>query len=529
MDKLKKLFQKDWQNIKVLYIKEKKNVFLVTIITSIIVHFQLYSLMITGPDTLINSMYHQADIWETMLLRFGLNFIQAIKGNIVSPVLSTLLSSIFLGIIVVLVIDILEIKKKNLKYIIAIIFAVAPNISATLTFFYCSDAYILGMLLATLSVYLIRKHEDKNWIILISGLLVGLSMGMYQTYLSVAMVLCVSSLIIDLLNKKEKKQIFMNIFRYILMGLIGIILFYTISYITLSIKNLHVSNYCGANSIGIQTLSNFPKLLPEAYESFYAYFFNDKIIPNTIWNTNILYIAIFITMLVSTIYIIVKNELYKKITNIILLLIFVIVAPICFSIIEIIVPRVDIHILMACSMIYIFPLFFRILEMLPKNIISNLFKYTVMICSVIIIWNYVWQDNASYIAINSMQNQTEATVLRLVTQIEQLDEYNTQMPILIIGGLENNSYFNKSNTTIEAKKIYNRTWGFISNKSTIWCGNLDCWKKVLYEYIGVNINLVSEGENSEILETEEFKNMKSYPEKDSIKVINDTVVIKLSN
>lgn len=180
-------------------------------------------------------------------------------------------------------------------------------------------------------------------------------------------------------------------------------------------------------------------------------------------------------------------------------------------------------------MIYIFPLFFRILEMLPKNIISNLFKYTVMICSVIIIWNYVWQDNASYIAINSMQNQTEATVLRLVTQIEQLDEYNTQMPILIIGGLENNSYFNKSNTTIEAKKIYNRTWGFISNKSTIWCGNLDCWKKVLYEYIGVNINLVSEGENSEILETEEFKNMKSYPEKDSIKVINDIVVIKLSN
>ena len=43
------------------------------------------------------------------------------------------------------------------------------------------------------------------------------------------------------------------------------------------------------------------------------------------------------------------------------------------------------------------------------------------------------------------------------------------------------------------------------------------------------MNLVSESECSEILETEEFKNMKFYPEQDSIKVINNTVVVKLSN
>ena len=98
---------------KKIYIKEKKPIFWVTLITSMIVHFQLYALMITGPDTLINSMYHQADIWEAMLLRFGLDFIQEIKGNIVSPVLATLLSSVFLGITVILVTEILEIKNMN--------------------------------------------------------------------------------------------------------------------------------------------------------------------------------------------------------------------------------------------------------------------------------------------------------------------------------------------------------------------------------------------------------------------------------
>ena len=147
MEKIKNFFQKDIEDIRFHYNKEKVKIFLITLIVSLIVHFQLYALMITGPDTLINSMYHNPNKWEVMLLRFGLVCIQFLKGNVVSPVLSTLISSIFLAIIVNLVIDIFKIENKYFKYLLAIIFAVAPNFSATLTFFYCSDAYILGMLL----------------------------------------------------------------------------------------------------------------------------------------------------------------------------------------------------------------------------------------------------------------------------------------------------------------------------------------------------------------------------------------------
>lgn len=529
METIKKLYKNNLEKINFKYNKEKMMPFFITVIASMIVHFSLYALMITGPDTLINSMYHQPDVWESMLLRFGLDFVQGVKGYIVSPILATLISSIFLGITVLLVIDIFKINNKSFKYITAIVFVVAPNISATLTFFYCSDAYILGMLLATLAVYIIRKNENKNWVILISGLLIALSMGMYQTYLSVTMVLCIATLIIDVLNKKEKKQIFINILKYVVMGILGIILFYALSHIVLLIRNLPVSSYSGANSIGLETLLNLPQLLPQAYRSFFDYYFTDNMIPNTIWNTNILYIIIFEVMLVSAIYIIVKNKVYEKRTNTILALVFVIIAPVCFGIIEIMVPDVDIHILMACSMIYIFPIFLKILEMLPKTTTSKIFKYIVTMCSLIIIWNYIWQDNASYIAMKSMQNQTEATLSRIVTQIEGLDEYTEDMPVLFLGGLENNTYLSRKNTSIEAKKLFDRTWGFIANKSTIWWGNLDSWRKMLYEYEGVNLNLVSEWEKADLLQTDEFKNMKYYPEKDSIKIIDGTVVVRLSD
>lgn len=523
------ILKKDIQDIQIPYNKEKITIFLVTVITSMIVHFQLYSLMITGPDTLLDSMYHQADVWEIMLLRFGLYFVQLIKGNVVSPVLVTLISSILLGITVVLVTDVLEIKNKYFKYITGIIFAVAPNISATLTFFYCSDAYILGMLLATLAVLIIRKNKNKKWTVPISGILLALAIGMYQTYISVTMVLCVATLIIDILNKVDTKQILKNVGKYIIMLIIGIMVFYVLSHIALLIRGVPASGYSGANEIGLTTLKKLPQLLPQSYQSFINYYFNDKMIPNTIWHTNIMYIIVFAIMALALLHIIIKNKIYEKKINTIFVLILILVAPICFGIIEIIVPDVNIHILMACSNIYIIPIFLKILELQLKSDLSNTLKYIVVISTIVIIWNYTWQDNASYIAMKAMQNQAIQTSERIVQKIEDIEEYNPEMKVVFLGGLSNNKYLNKTNTTLEAKRIYERTWGFISGTPTMWWGNMESWKKAIYEYIGVNINLAIDSERDKIYETEEYKNMKNYPEKDSIKVINDIIVVKLSD
>lgn len=464
-----------------------------------------------------------------MLLRFGLDFIQGIKGNIVSPVLVTLISTLLLAITVVLVIKTLDIKNKYLKYITAIIFAVAPNISATLTFFYCSDAYILGILFATMSVLLVKKFEKSKSIIFLAGMFLAFAMGMYQTYLSVAMVLAVASLIIDILNKIDIKQVLKNALRYIIMGIIGIILFYVFAYMTLFFKNLEVSNYSGANQIGIESLLNIPNLLPQSYQSFFNYYFTDKMIPNTIWNTHIFYLISFTLSICSLIYIVIKNKIYKKISNTILLLFLIVILPICFGVIEIMIPDVDIHILMACSMIFIIPIFFKILEMLPKTNTSKAIKYIIVISTIIISWNYIWQDNASYLAIKVMQNQTENTALRIVDRIENLDNFNEEMPVLIVGNLKDNNYLSRENTGLETKKIFDRTWGFISDEPTVWEDNQDSWNKMFYEYVGVNLKLVGKDDCKNILETEEYKTMANFPDEDSIKIIENTVVVKISD
>ncbi len=523
--KIKNFFQKDLEDVKFHFNKEKVKIFIITLVVSMIVHFQLYALMITGPDTLINSMYHNPNGWEVMLLRFGLVCVQFLKGNVVSPVFATLISSVFLAITVNLVIDIFDIKNKYFKYLLAIIFAVAPNFSATLTFFYCSDAYMLGMLLATLSIYLLRKYKDKKYMILVSSVLLMFSIAMYQTYLSVALVLCIATVILDILNQKDAKEIFRFLLRSIVMIIIGTVLFYITAHIILAIFGFQASSYGGADSIGLKTIFTIPEHIAESYQSFFNYFFTDKMIPNTIWGTNIFYAIIFASAIIASITVISKNKLWRKIA----VICFIIILPICFGVIEIIATTTDIHVLMACSMIYIFPIFFSILESMKKGTMANVLKLITIICTVSICWIYIWQDNASYISIKAMQNQTILTAERILTRIEELDGYTEDMPVLPLGGFGGNEYLNRKNTDTEARRIFDRSWGFISDTSTIWWGNLDSWRKVLYEYLGANVKLTNERVSKDIFETDEYKTMKYYPDKDSIKIINGTVVVKLSD
>ena len=51
---------------------------------------------------------------------------------------------------------------------------------------------------------------------------------------------------------------------------------------------------------------------------------------------------------------------------------------------------------------------------------------------------------------------------------------------------------------------------------------------MIYEYIGANLNIIDQSDYPEIIESEEYKNMKNYPEKGSIKIINNIIVIKIS-
>ena len=72
--------------------------------------------------------------------------------------------------------------------------------------------------------------------------------------------------------------------------------------------------------------------------------------------------------------------------------------------------------------------------------------------------------------------------------------------------------------------------GFLANSCETWesydgiLSNVNFYKR----YFGMELTMCSREEYENIIETEEFKNMPVFPNDNSIKIINNIVVVKLS-
>ena len=90
---------------------------------------------------------------------------------------------------------------------------------------------------------------------------------------------------------------------------------------------------------------------------------------------------------------------------------------------------------------------------------------------------------------------------------------------------------NKKSTT-ELGEIANYTYGFVSNHSLFWneyTNMKNGWSRFMEGELGSPITFVSLETYQEILESKTFQEMNCYPDKESIQVINDIIVVKLSN
>ena len=113
-----------------------------------------------------------------------------------------------------------------------------------------------------------------------------------------------------------------------------------------------------------------------------------------------------------------------------------------------------------------------------------------------------------------------ATYIKIINDIEQLEGYNEKMPVIFVGYQNENIAetlpLSNSSTLFREDKVDNN---IMSKRAKIF------YKK----YLGKNINFIDINTKSEILHTEEFDNMVTYPNFGSISIINGVAVVKFSD
>lgn len=506
---IKKYFNK-------LNTKENISIIIITVILSIIINFPLLTKNILTADVLLNNYYYNAYNWEISLGRFGLFITGIIKNFLVIKHIDLFISFILLGIITVIIIDIFKIKNKVLKLLTILTVTASINISSTLLFTYCNLSYIIAFLTSLLSSYILIKENNKTKY-LISIILLIISESIYQSYISVSITLLIMYYIKKLIkNDFNLKEFIKNISTII----IGMIIYFIIMKISLVVFNTNLSNYSSANSFGIKNILSIKDQIINTYITFYNYYFKDTIIKNTYLKNNILNIFLLSILIISIIYNILKEETSLK--NIIIIIIFLTILPISLNFILLIISDTKMQPLMSTSYVLMIPF---ILSLTKNN--NNLIKYLVIILTIILTRNYIIQISATYQTLETTYNKTYKIAANIVDNINELG-YDKK--VLIAGNLNNNKYYNYNmNYSLENVKKLN--YGFISNSSLFWNEYVNIkngWTRFMYEYLGTNIDFVDEEKYNEILEKDEFKEMKEYPNKESIKLIDDVIVIKLN-
>ena len=111
------------------------------------------------------------------------------------PWLIGILGLVYLGCAAAALCEILEVRKPWAVMLVSDLLTAFPALASTFAYVYTLDGYMLALLLAVLSVLLVKKYRRG---FLPGAACLAFSMGIYQGYLSFAMILSIFSILMPL-------------------------------------------------------------------------------------------------------------------------------------------------------------------------------------------------------------------------------------------------------------------------------------------------------------------------------------------
>ena len=482
--------------MKSLINKRNLLIILITFIFLFLTHLPLMTKNILSADILLNNGFYNGYSWEISLGRFGLYVIGLLKCFLTIPHIDILISYLIISISLVILFDLFSFRKKEDIILYILIICLNPITSTTLLFNYCSIGYTLAFLCSILSIYVYYKEENKIKKYLFSLILIVVALSMYRAYLS---VIVTTFIIYNIKLLLEKKENFKLSLKYILTLLMGALLYFIIMKISLLVFHVNMSNYSGADKIGLQTLLSIPKKIGLSYKLFYEYYFTDKIVKNIYIKNNILNIFLLILLIIGVVFQIFKNNLSPK--KKVLTLLLVLALPIFLNSIIFTINDTKLQLLMSTSYLLI-PL------LLITTIPENKMKYLSIIVIILLLRNNLIQTQATYLSLENTFNKYNTVITSAIK--ENINHQNYKFAL--IGSTKNETEINKLN------------YGFISDDAIFWEEyNLKKlgFERFCYEYYGLNLTFVSE-EDYDKIKQRENKNQ------EIIYTYDDIIVIDLS-
>ena len=429
------------------------------------------------------------------------------------PWIIGLLAILLLAVTAVLLTEVLEIEKVSGGMMIAGILVTFPVLTSTFAYVFTMDGYMLAVLLSVLAVYLVDKGKFG---FLWGGIALAFSMGIYQAYLPIAILLCLYKVVLIILKDTTKKGKIKSAFKYLFMGVTGVALYYIIMKVMLLVQKTELGTYQGGNEGAKLSIGSIIKI----YKDFAEFVLTGKVLVNNVFSI-VAFCVIAGLFVITVLQLFVKRKLYKSPWLYVITIALCVIIPVATNVILLILPDISYHTLMRYQyVVFLMVMIAFIQKCLQINI--KITSVILMTAAIVMMFNYVVTDNIAYSNLEKKYEKTYAYCVRLADRMEQTEGYYQGIPIAMIGVVSDREYPLTDVTGDVTSKLLG-----ITGDTLLYTG--ENYKAFFENYLGITINLIPIENMGEIYHSKEYWEMNSFPAKDSMQVVDGVLYIKTEN
>ena len=496
------------------------------VIIGLIVYFMMMSLnLVNDLDGLWHPSNFIAGDWEISLGRALQRYADRARFGIVSESFNSILTLLLISIGNTLIVYKLRIEHTLYKCLFYIILIANPIVCCSLSYSYMSVNFGLAYCFSVLSFIFIDtdiKSKKKFMIsILFSACFLGISMAFYQAYICVTSVLIVSMILKMLVENKGTKYCFKYIILCICAYCVGGVVYFIITKTFLYRADVQLASYKGASNVDIlYMIKALPNSIKQCYKQFGIYCFDLKAFSNLEFVDILLYgfLAIYALTIIIQGYKLLKNSLI----NGILFFVMIGVLPIASCSVLLIAVGNSMTELMSMGMLLCILLLGRIVP--DDGKFGFILKRIYLVIMLAFMWFQLSAVENDQLALKEGKNATITLTENIIQNLKMDYNLDEKKVVAFVGRPADNNTFTKS----RAYNMANR-YAMFGCWSTNARNNRVSWSGVISNFLGTNINLCSDADYEKIVQSERIKSMPEYPAEGSICMIEDLIVVKVSD
>jgi len=541
-------FQKLYGRLK----KEWKAAFLSCFVVGLLVHMPILLSDIPNHDGL-DSMYFDQNMITSG--RWFLTVACGFSSYYTLPWVIGILGLIFLGFTAASLCELLEVRKGWAAALCGGLLAAFPALASTFAYVFTLDGYMLAMLLAVLAVLFTKKRRLG---FLPGAVCLAFSLGVYQAYLSFAMILSIFAIFM-LAVGRSYRTFFRGAAHYLYMGVLGTALYYGILQLLLKIQGKELASYQGIDGLGaVGAKGGILSSVKEIYRDFLAFSFKGNVLFQNPFAQGAC-IVLGLAAVGAVVLMLKKRGCLRRPVLLLVLALAALALPFATNIILLISPFVTYHLLMRYQwVLYLIGAVAlgssfgggeesagessgvreesagEALEVRaessesvrkPTGFLNRwgaCVQWAVLAAGLILIFCFCLTDNIAYSNLQKKYEKTYAYCIRLLDRIEQTEGYYPGIPIAMIGMVGEEQY----PVTDITQSV---TSGMIGTNGDFLLYTGVNYQAFMKHYLGATLNILPPEAMEEMYYSEEYIAMDSFPGEDSIRIMDGVMYIKTEN